>query len=237
MKILVNLIALCCITFQLNAQKVIEKEITTSADRINIEFKFAEDIVIKTWDKSNVYLKAEVSINDGEFDNYFDLKIDNSSSVLDIESSYGDLFKKWNKERGSNNKNNWGPCNNLDMESNYTLYIPKNVSLRIKSISGNVISENYQGELEIDIISGNIDIKKYGGELTLKTISGDIDINISQSKLLAETITGLIYSDKEMEFDQGKNRVVGSKVTGTFGNVKSNLHLKTISGDIFLRKQ
>lgn len=237
MKILVNLIVLCCVAIQLNAQKVIEKEITTSADRINIEFKFAEDIVIKTWDKSNVYLKAEVSINDGEFDDYFDLKIDNSSSVLDIESSYGDLFKKWNKERGSNKKNNWGPCNNLDMESNYTLYIPKNISLRIKSISGNVVSENYQGELEIDIISGNIDIKKYGGELTLKTISGDIDINISQSKLLAETITGLIYSDKEMEFDQGKNRVVGSKVTGTFGNIKSNLHLKTISGNIFLRKQ
>ncbi|WP_378179623.1 DUF4097 family beta strand repeat-containing protein [Aquimarina sp. SS2-1] len=237
MKILVNLIASCFIVFQLNAQKVIEKEINTSANRINIEFKFAEDITIKTWDKSFVYLKAEVSINDGEFDDYFDLKINNSSSVLDIESSYGDLFKKWNKDRGSYKKNNWGPCNNLDMESNYTLFIPKNVSLRIKSISGNVVSENYQGELEIDIISGNIDIKKYDGALTLKTISGDIDINVAQSKLLAETLTGLIYSDKEMEFDSGKNQMVGSKVTGTFGNVKSNLYLKTISGDIFLRKQ
>ncbi|MFD2563355.1 DUF4097 family beta strand repeat-containing protein [Aquimarina rubra] len=237
MKTLVNLIAFCCVAFQLNAQKVIEKEITTSADRINIEFKFAEDITIKTWDKSTVYLKAEVSINDGEFNDYFDLKIDNSSSVLDIESSYGDLFDKWKKEKGSNRKNNWGPCNNMDIDANYTLYLPKKAKLRVKSISGNVASENYQGDLEIDIISGNIDIKKYDGELTLKTISGDIDINIAQSKLLAETISGLIYSDKEMEFDKGKNRMVGSKVTGTFGNVKSNLHLKTISGDIFLRKR
>ncbi|WP_299259498.1 DUF4097 family beta strand repeat-containing protein [uncultured Aquimarina sp.] len=237
MKILVNLIALCCIAFQVNAQKVIEKEITTSADRINIEFKFAEEIVIKTWDKNNVYLKAEVSINDGEFDNYFDLKIDNASSVLDIESSYGDLFEKQKKETKNSKRKNWGPCNSIDIDANYTLYLPKNAKLRIKSISGNIASENYEGDLEIDIISGNINIKKYGGELTLKTISGDIDINISQSKLLAETITGLIYSDKEMEFDQGKNRMVGSKVTGTFGDIRSNLHLKTISGDIFLRKE
>ncbi|MDH7446161.1 DUF4097 family beta strand repeat-containing protein [Aquimarina sp. 2201CG14-23] len=237
MKILVNLIVFCCIALQLNAQKVIEKEINTTADQIKIEFKFAEDISIKTWDKNTVYLKAEVSINDGEFDDYYDLKINNSSSILNIESTYGDLFKKWNKKKGENKKNNWGPCNNLNMEANYTIYIPKSAKLKVKSISGNVESENYQGDLEVDIISGNIDIKKYGGELTLKTISGDIDINISQSKLLAETITGLIYSDKEMEFDQGKNRMVGSKVTGTFGNVKSNLHLKTISGDIFLRKQ
>jgi len=237
MKTFVNLITICCITFQLNAQKVIEKEITTTADQINIEFKFAEDIVIKTWDKSTVYLKAIVNINDGEFDNHFDLKIDNTTSVLDIESSYGDLFKKRNKKRGSNKKNNWGPCNNLDLDANYTLYIPKSANLRVKSISGNVASDNYQGDLEVDIISGNIDIKKYDGELILKTISGDIDINIDKSKLLAETISGLIYSDKEMEFDRRKNQMVGSKVTGSFGNVQNNLYLKTISGDIFLRKQ
>ncbi|AXT52184.1 hypothetical protein D1818_15565 [Aquimarina sp. BL5] len=237
MKILVNLITLCCIAFQLNAQKVIEKEITTSADRIKVEFKFAQDIAIKTWDKSTVYLKAEVSINDGEFDNYFDLKIDNSSSMLDIESSYGDLFEKRKKEKGSNRKNNWGPCNNMDINANYTLYLPKNAKLLVKSISGNVASENYQGELEIDIISGDIDIKKYQGDLNLKTISGTIDIHIAKSKLKAETVTGMIYSDKELEFDQGKNRIVGSKVTGTFGDTKSELALQTVSGDIFIRKQ
>ncbi|MGY3792266.1 hypothetical protein [Aquimarina sp. 433] len=233
MKNLVILIAFCFIAIQTNAQKVIEKEITTSSDQIRIEFKFADDIIIKTWDKSNVYVKAEVDINDGEFNDYFELTIDNSSSVLNIESSYGDLFKKWNK----NKKGNWGPCNNLEMDANYTLYIPENMSLRVKSISGSVASENYNGELEIDIISGNIDIKKYQGDLTLKTISGTIDVHIAKSRLRAETVTGMIYSDKDLEFDRGKNRVVGSKVTGTFGDIKSELELKTVSGDIFIRKQ
>ncbi|WP_160114789.1 hypothetical protein [Aquimarina sp. AU474] len=237
MKHLVTLAVLCFFSMQIHAQKTIEKEISTSADQVKVEFKFAEDITIKTWDKNDVYLKAEVSINGGQFDEYFDLKIDNSSSVLDIRSDYGDLFDMWKKERKSNRKNKWDPCNNMDIDANYTLYIPKDARLRIKSISGNVVSQNYEGELTVDIISGNIDIKNYDGDLDLKTISGDIDINIAKSRLKAETVTGMIYSDKDLEFDHGKNRIVGSKVTGTFGDVKSDLQLTTVSGSIFIRKQ
>ncbi|MEB3347491.1 hypothetical protein U6A24_18595 [Aquimarina gracilis] len=237
MKNLLILTLFCFVTLQINAQKVIEKEINTSAKEVKVEFKFAEDIIIKTWDKSDVYLKAEVSVKDGEFDDYFNLKIDNSSSVLDIQSDYGDLFDMWKKERKSNKGNNWGPCNNLNIDALYTLYVPKNMRLRIKSISGSVTSENYQGELVVDIISGNIDIKKYSGDLNLKTISGDIDINVAKSRLKAETVSGMIYSDKDMQFDHGKNRIVGSKVSGTFGDAKSELFLKTISGSIFIRKQ
>lgn len=237
MKTLVKLILLCFISVQMNAQKVIEKEFNSSANQVKVEFKFADNIVIKTWNQNNISLKATVSINGGEFDDYFSLKTENTSSVLDISSDYGDLFDKWKKERASNRKNNWDPCNNLDIDANYTLYLPKNSTLRVKSISGNVESENYDGALTVDIISGNIDIKNYNGDIDLKTISGDIDINVSKSRLKAETISGMIYSDKNMEFDHGKNRIVGSKVTGTFGEVKSKLHLKTISGNIFIRKQ
>lgn len=237
MKNLVKLIAVCFITFQAQAQKVVEKEISTSADRVRVEFKFADDITVKTWDKNEVYVKAEVSINDGELDDYFELKVNNNSSFLTIESDYGDLFDKRNKDKKSHNNRNWGPCYNLDMDANYTLYLPKNINLRVKSISGSVIAELYEGELEIDIISGNIDIKKYQGDLSLKTISGNIDIYIAKSRLKAETVTGMIYSDKTLEFEQGKNRIVGSKVTGSFGDIKSELELTTVSGDIFIRKQ
>lgn len=237
MKNVLTLAVLCLITLQIHAQKTIEKEIITSADLVKVEFKFADDINVKTWDKDEVYLKAEVSVNNGEYDDYFTLKVNNTSSVLDIKSDYGDLFDKWKKEGKSNKKNNWGPCNNFDIDANYTLYLPKNSKLKVKSISGSVASENYQGKLMVDIISGNIDIKNYDGDLELYTISGDIDIHIAKSRLKAETISGMIYSDKELEFDQGKNRIVGSKVTGTFGDVRSDLHLKTISGSIFIRKQ
>lgn len=135
MKNLVKLIAVCFITFQAQAQKVIEKEISTSANKVRVEFKFADDITVKTWDKNEVYVKAEVSINDGEFDDYFELKVNNGSSFLTIESDYGDLFDRKNKDKESNKNKSWGSCYNLDMDTNYTLYLPKNMSLRVKSIS------------------------------------------------------------------------------------------------------
>lgn len=236
MKTVLKLLFLCLVSFQINAQKTIEKEFNP-ADLVKIEFKFADDITIKTWEKNKVYIKADININGGEFDNYFTLKTDVSSSILDISSDYGDLFDKWKKEKGSNKNNNWNPCNNLDIDAQYTIFLPKNSKLKVKSISGSVASENYEGELIVDIISGNIDIKNYLGDLNLKTISGDIDINIAKSSLKAETISGMIYSDKDLQFDHGKNRVVGSKVSGTFGNALSDLELKTISGSIFIRKQ
>jgi len=230
MKNLISLITISLIIFQASAQKIIEKQINTSANQVRVEFKFAEKIILKTWNKKEVSIKAEVKINEGELDDYFNLEINDGASFLEIKSNYGDLFEK------NKSKQSYKNCNHPDIDAIYTLYIPKNYNLKVKSISGNVISEMYEGKLNVDIISGNIDIKKYNGELTLKTISGDIDVTVSQSKLLAETLTGLIYSDKDMQFDQRKNRMAGRKVTGSFGDLKNQLHLKTISGNIFIRK-
>lgn len=237
MKAILKTLLVCLVFSQLQAQKTFEKTIDFNSEKILAEFKFADDIEVKTWNKKQVYIKAEVDINGGEYTDYFSLKVDNSSSVLQIESDYGELFNLWKREKGSSKKNNWDPCNNLNIDAKYTVYVPANSSFRIKSISGNVTSQDFNGQLQVDIISGNIDIKNYNGNLDLKTVSGDIDINIAKSRLKAETVTGMIYSDKDMEFDQGKNRIVGSKVTGSFGDVKNDLELKTVSGDIFIRKQ
>ncbi|TPN87640.1 DUF4097 family beta strand repeat-containing protein [Aquimarina algicola] len=237
MKNIFTLSIFCLFVLSTYAQKVIEKNIKTSSKEVSIEFKFAEDIIVRTWDKKDVYLKSQVSVKDGEFDNYFNLKIDNNTSILNIKSDYGDLFDKWKKERRSNKNNSWDSCNNLNIDAYHTLYLPKNTKLKIKSISGNVQSENYQGQLTVDIISGNIDIKKYNGDLKLKTISGDIDINIAKSTLKAETLSGTIYSEKDMQFDHSKNRISGNTVSGTFGDPNHQLSLGTISGNIYLRKQ
>jgi len=222
----------------ISAQKVIEKNIKPSSDAVEVEFKFAEDINIKTWDKNEVYLKAEVSINDGEYDEYFDIEVENTGSVLSIDSTYGDLFKKqrnWRKNKDGDDNCN---CCSTDIDAVITLYVPKTARLRVKSISGNVTSETYQGNLNIDIISGDINIKDYEGDFTLKTISGNIDINVAKTKVQAQTVTGTIYADDKLSFNRNSsdNPWGGSKVNGTVDNAQSTLKLTTVSGSIFLRK-
>ncbi|MFP2995487.1 DUF4097 family beta strand repeat-containing protein [Spongiivirga sp. MCCC 1A20706] len=221
-----------------SAQKVIEKNIKPTSDNVEVEFKFAEDINIKTWDKNEVYVKAAVSINDGEYDDYFSMTVDNSSSVLRIDSDYGDLFKKQNGWRGKKDEDGNCNCCSMDMDIVVTLYVPKKVKLRVKSISGNVSSEAYSGNLNVDIISGDINIKNYDGDFSLKTISGDIDINVKKSSVQAKTVTGTIYADDKLSFnrDESNNRWGGSRVNGTVDTAENKLKLTTVSGSIFLRK-
>lgn len=236
MKRTVFILVCCLIGMTTSAQKVIEKNINPASDAIEVEFKFADDIDVKTWDKNEVYLKAEVSINDGEYDEYFDIEINNTNAVLSIDSTYGDLFK--NQRNWRKNKDGDDDCNccSTDIDAVITLYVPKTARLRVKSISSNVSSEGYQGNLNIDIISGDINIKNYKGDLTLKTISGDIDVKVAKTSLHAETLTGTIYADDELTFKRNDSKWSGSKVNGTFDDPQSKLSLKTISGSIFLRK-
>ena len=71
--------------------------------------------------------------------------------------------------------------------------------------------------------------------MNLKTISGDIDVVVSDAEFRAETLTGTVYSDLDIDFNN-KRKSYGSKIRGTVKNGKASLKLKTISGDIFLRK-
>ncbi len=73
--------------------------------------------------------------------------------------------------------------------------------------------------------------------MRLKTISGDIDVYISNATFDARTLTGGIYSDLDIDFNNGDKRSHGGqKVSGTVKKGNAYLKLETISGDIFLRK-
>jgi hypothetical protein len=118
---------------------------------------------------------------------------------------------------------------------NYIIYVPKNMELKIKSISGNVEATNYAGIL--NLISGNITVKKHSKNMHLKTISGDIDIYVSDAKFEAKTISGSVYSDLDINFEKNKkSKSYGSKIIATINKGTASLKLNTISGNIYLRK-
>ena len=80
------------------------------------------------------------------------------------------------------------------------------------------------------------------GELKLETISGDVDIKLPASQnlsLTASTISGDIYSDLSFDYlDGGKGlrQMVGMKLDARLNSGGKQLSLKSISGDILLRK-
>lgn len=210
-----------------HSQKVIEKTYpVTNADEISLDFQFANEIKVTTWDKNEVYVKATVNINDNENNDKFSLNQKQRSTGIKIESEIEDL-NDLHKSKRIVKENDEGRTIIYDCSVNMDLFfevkIPKN------------------NKLEIETISGDIDIKGVESRMDIKTISGFIDLSLPSNydaDLELSTITGGMYSD--FDFDQeetngyyhyGKNEL--SKQLNKGG---TRIFLETISGDIFIRK-
>lgn len=217
----------------IQAQRMLETTVNLSNNQdIFLEFKFADDIKVEQWNKNEVQIKVEVTIDNGEGNDYYSLKTEESSGTVEIRSDFGDYFKMKQKQ----DKNYWNDRHTIT-DINYTVYLPKNATLKIKSISGSVAANSYSGFLKTDLISGDVTVKNYEGEMHLKTISGDLDVTFRNANVSAKTLTGTIYANLEVEMDEGANRSGGhNKVQGKINNGGKLVKMETISGDIFLRK-
>ena len=180
---------------------------------LQLNFDFADEITIQTWDKNEVYVEVRVSINDGEYDHIFTLEKAVTEGTITI-SMDKDMWKK--VERTGNN------CS-FQSEIVYQVFLPGQLRVKANTINGNFITTPMAQEVE------------------LKTISGDIDITVAPEKGLdfkAKTISGEIYSDLEIDFPEGKEglrQVVGMNVRGKINSGGSPMELETISGNIYLR--
>ncbi|RUA19387.1 MAG: hypothetical protein DSY83_00505 [Flavobacteriia bacterium] len=220
----------------LSAQKIIEKNINYSGQFIDLDVKFASDIEVKTWDKSTVYFKADITTEDGKFLDLYKLDINESSSSITIASDAKPVFEafydEWNKNNPDKKKRYYTTGDTY--EFNYVLYVPKNARFKVSSINGDLKAEVIQGNFTAELINGNIDIKTYDGDMDLQTINGEIDLVMRDSRLVAETIHGNIYADEKLNL-KVTDRYVGQKVEGSFDKATHRLKLNTINGNMYLR--
>lgn len=228
------LIGLC--TLSLSAQKIIEKNFNYSGQYIDLDVKFASNIEVKTWDKSTVYFKADLTTEGGKYLDQYKLDIDEGSNTISITSEPKALFKafhdEWNKSHPDEENRYY--FTKETYKFNYVLYVPKNASFKVSSINGKLKSEVIEGNFTAELINGDIDIKKYNGDMDLQTINGAIDLVMKDTQMVAETLNGNIYADEKMDLKVSK-RHVGQKVEGSFGNASHRMKLNTINGNVYLR--
>ncbi len=235
MKNLAIMLTASLISLATNAQKVIEKNIDYKNQYIDVELKFASEIEVKTWDKSSVYVKADISMEEEKYEDMFELNIDEGSSTIEIGTNSEKIFKKiWDDYEEKYGKKKRYFNRGDEYEFNYTVYLPKNSRFKVSSINGSLKSEVIEGDFTADLINGDIDIKAYKGNLDLSTINGAIDLKMINADLVAETIHGNIYADEKLKFDT-TNRHVGQKISGRTAEGKNRLRLNTINGNMYLR--
>ncbi len=101
---------------------------------MKLEFKFANQVTVYTWDRQEVVLKASVSIDDGEHDDLYEIEAVRSGT-LEFYSNGVELRKKWRTIYNSNDC-----CKSLGshMEINIEVQMPEDLDLDFNSISGNI---------------------------------------------------------------------------------------------------
>ena len=159
----------------LSAQKkVTENASSKNVNDVYVQLKFANNIVIKNWNKNEISVEATVNLDDNEHNDYFSFKADKIGETYKITSDYGEYFKKYrsyyshkhDEEEDNDNEKNSHNHHHSNIV-NYVIYVPKNMQLKVKSISGDVEAENFAGVLKLDLISGNITVKKHSKDMHL----------------------------------------------------------------------
>lgn len=223
------------------AQKTVTKNYKTNgASEVFFKLRFAENIEVKNWNKNSVKVVANVNLNENKDNDKFSLEQDIVGNTLKIKSNYGNLLKKNNKQNiiVNSNCNSYNYSKNYDkIKVSYTIYVPKKIDVRVKSISGNIVVNEIKNNVKFNLVSGNIDVKKHSKNMDLSTVSGDIDVVVRDAEFRAKTVTGNVYSNLDINFNKRNKRSYSSKIYGTVANGDAKLKLKTVSGDVLLRKQ
>jgi len=187
--------------------------------KVYLEFDFSSIIKINHWDSQEA--KAVLTVEEKEDwpAPDFTISVDNTSSAVSIYMRKQQFEDYWKKQRSGRDN-----CYCSTPKMTVEVWLPKGVDIGVKSISADI-------ETTFD-----------GGELAFETISGDVDIKLPATQnlsLKASTISGDIYSDLTFEYlDGGKGlkEIVGVKLDARLNNGGKNLQLKSISGDILLRR-
>lgn len=228
--ILTVLIAIILGVFSAGQEKIVEKKINTKTNtELDLNFKFADDIQINTWNKNEVFVKVSVNINDNKDNDAFKIETETSGNKIIIKSDIENMdeicmneYKLEKDEDGNCVVNN---CH-LELDLNFEVFIPNGTSI-----------------LSIETINGNIILNEVESEMEIKTITGFIDYTINQNAnfcITMKTITGEFFTDLDLKIEGDKDKVThlaGQEIKASLNRGGTNLNLETISGNVYLRRK
>ena len=195
-----------------NAQKVVEKTMSFAGkDGLKLDLHITDSVGIATWTKNEVYVKATINIENNKYNDEYKVSFDESGSTLEVKGKYETDRKQ----------NHWNDSTRASII--WEVFIPENA------------------RFSVDAINANITIVGKTDEIKASTISGFIDLTIPSNRkadLKMSTITGTVYSNVISSAEaSGSKKKYDSNVSAELNGGGKLVSLKTISGDIYVRKQ
>lgn len=151
-------------------------------------------------------------------------------------------------------------------DAEYRIRVPKNLMLKLnynswqagdvkiegmeneveaKSQVGDLVFINVTGPIVAHTLSSDLEVTftslKQTSPSSISSTSGDIDVTLpagTKGTFKMATVSGGVYTDLDFDLgeDAGKRRMMGQNATGKLNGGGVEVLLKTVSGDIYVRK-
>jgi DUF4097 and DUF4098 domain-containing protein YvlB len=196
-------------------------------------------IRIEGWDEAQAEIKVIKEGGSAEDRQAVQVRLSSTSDQLSLETS---------------------PTRSSPVEVHYELRLPRRVrQLEIKSADSDVRLAKIAGEISVTIQGSSIEMEDLSGTLRTKivkgdtkitlsgalsgpqefsSVSGDIDLRLDgdiNADLSAETIDGDIDADEDLKLKVEK-RPMGQAASGRIGSGGVSIRIKTVNGDINIKK-
>ncbi len=203
--IFISLLLISAVNGQLN----IEKHLSFSGkESVRLNIRISDSIIVRTWNKNEVYVKAKVSINDNKDNDAYETSFSETGNSVVVNAGFKDNYFK-----GKDNC-----C--IDSDISWQVFVPEKASLSIESINADI---TIMGET---------------GRMSVKSISGFIDLSVSDKRpadLDFSTISGTVYSNLLQTTGNHQGGMM-AHIKDKLNNGGETIQLETISGDIYFRK-
>ena len=215
------LLGLIVLSGSVIAQTKIERTIPAqTGQKLEFNFDYPELIKIQTWDRKEVMIKGEVSINKGENDDAFELITSTKNNIVTVTSELKDkdnlpkriVIKKGDMEYVFKAKDYKDPEVKKFMEEhggNYT-YMSSGIIREIKL----EIFVPVGIETSVEAKYGIVEVLGFNAPLTVDATYGGVDATINSratGELIARTHFGEILTNLDLSFASSKEGDANSK--------------------------
>jgi Toastrack DUF4097 len=114
------------------------------------------------------------------------------------------------------------------------LKLPREISLKIESISGHVSIGNVDGQAQITSISGSLNIGDIGGNAKITSISGPLKVGQVRGELVIHSVSGSV------EIERVAGHFLANSVSGSLSATierlqEAGIRISSVSGKVRLR--
>ncbi|MBN2007941.1 DUF4097 family beta strand repeat protein [candidate division KSB1 bacterium] len=151
-------------------------------------------IEVTSWNRSDVEINAEIKVKAGSHRKAekllerVEMIVERSGDQLRIDADY--------PKKSNTGFLDWIFGDNANVTINYTIKVPEETNLNLKSVNGRVMVEDVNGNAELSTVNGGIDAEALKGSVDAHTVNGAVKIKVKsldrRDNIMLKTTNGSV---------------------------------------------